>query len=394
MITVDTRELIRALDLASVAIDRHSKVPTMRKVRVVANGSMAIEASDFDCFTRAELPYIGDHACFTLPEPAAVRRAISVVGGASTAIKLAEDDKAIIASADLAMTLREAVQDDHHPGFEPVDYELFTATISADELRQVARIMSAISREEIRYYLNGIHVAKVGEWTWRFHATDGHRLMWIDVPLPDASGDVTGAIIPRAWLNKALGQFTRAKGALRLTFGHSMPRNEPGVELDVEPPTMPKEPRRLSLAGEVNGIGFTLSGKLIEGKYPDVERVIPASVKHSARIEREAIVRALNSVSAIASEKVRAVKLTFPAPGSLRISLHSAVAGDATVSIGAQHDLPEGFEIGFNARYLLDMIAALGGDEVVIGLESPAHPAKFSNPADTAIGAVLMPMRV
>lgn len=393
MITVDTRQLIRALDLASAAIPRRTNVPVLRRAKLVANGKLAIEGSDLDTFTRAELPYTGSETAFTLLDPLAVRRAIAVAGGESTQIEPQVDDMANVRTGDLSMTLREAGQEHEHPGFEAVDHELFSATISAAELRQIARIMSAISREEIRYYLNGLHIVKVGNWTWRFQATDGHRLMWIDVPMPDASGAVHGAIIPRAWLRKAKTHFSRSKEPLRLTFGHRMPRNEPGVELDVAPPTPPAEPRRLSLSGDFGGVGFTLAGKLIDGAYPDVERVIPKSHDHSARIATADLTRALHSVSAISGEKTRAVKLAFPQPGNVLVSLNSAVMGEAEITIPAEHDLPAGFEICFNARYLLDMIAALGGKEVVIGLTASGAPATFTNPADTAIGAVLMPMR-
>ena len=135
MITVDTRQFMRALELASAAIPRRTNVPVLRRAKLVANGKLAIEGSDLDTFTRAELPYTGSETAFTLPDPLAVRRAIAVAGGESTQIEPQVDDMANVRTGDLSMTLREAGRERDHPGFEAVDHELFSATISAAELR-------------------------------------------------------------------------------------------------------------------------------------------------------------------------------------------------------------------------------------------------------------------
>ncbi len=260
-------------------------------------------------------------------------------------------------------------------------------------LAQIARIVPAISTEETRYYLNGINVRKLADWTYRFAATDGHRLMMVDVPLPDAEGELPESfILPRRFVTIALSSFAKVEEGRAWRVGYSAPSNEAPKTLEPERRGLP----RVSLAGEASGLRLELGSKLIDGTYPDYQRIIPGELRHVVRCDAAALAKAVHSLQPLAREKTRAVKLTF-GERRLRLRLYSPDIGESTFEVPAEYQMPEDASIGLNARYLLDILSSLKGQEVEIacgGYAVGAEPLVITDPADTAFKAVLMPMRV
>lgn len=397
MITVDRKQFTRAIDLAGRVIERRNTIPALGALKIVANGALVLEGSDLDATTRVEMPYAAGakkpkgEAEFCLPDAHRLRAALGHAGGEQIELTPDAAEKQVaVASGAFAGELRTLPGDDH-PGFEPVDQEEFACDIGAAELGQIARLLPAISTEETRYYLNGIAVWKVGDWLYRFASTDGHRLMTIDVPLPGATGLLPDdkIIIPKRWLTKALATFPKAKDGARFSFGFRNPPNSADKDLAPVKRGIP----RVALAADLDGLRFTLATKLIDGTYPDVMRVFPSDPPHRATVACSDLIQAINTLTPFGSDKIRAIRLMF-AKGEITCALKSYDLGDSRFTIGAEHDLPKDFSIGFNGQYLLDCLASLRGDEVTLGLTSPGAPTLIEDPADTAFRAVLMPMRV
>jgi len=211
VITVDRKQFSRALALTTTVVERRSSIPILSTVKLVPNGALALQASDLDNFATVEIPYEGTASEICMASPHQVRRAVDAAGGKVVTLNTAKDSAVVEITAGKLNASIPTLPADDHPGAERILTEDFSADIGAPELRAIARVMPAMSVEETRYYLNGVCVRKIGEWLYRFAATDGHRLMIVDVPLPNAHGAIPDdTIIPKRWLDIVMNTFRSA----------------------------------------------------------------------------------------------------------------------------------------------------------------------------------------
>ena len=395
MITLERTDFIKALQLVSPIVKAASDIAALKSVRITANGEFAIEANDLDRSMRCKIAYSGQPAEFMLPTPAKLATAIRYAGDEQ--IRLHKDDDAeagvCIEAGQLQANLRPTIAPGDFPGVDLVGEEEWGADIGERELAQLARLLTAISVEETRYYLNGVMLSHVGDWTWRGHATDGHRLYIVDIPLPGATGHLPdGIIIPRQFLKGMLADFARTKNPVRLSYGMKpLPNDRTDVTLPVHP-----RGRIFQASGLLGNVHCAVSTKLIDGHYPDVMRVMPSEVATTATVDKAALLAAMRSVCAMSTEKTRAIRFDL-AEDALTLSLNSPEVGQSAYRIKASvHGLQPGplSTIGFNGRYLFDLCSALSGAEVTIGISGNGLPATFTDPADPTFKAVLMPVRI
>lgn len=387
MITVNRKQFARALDLAAATVVNRGNIPILANLKVTANGSLRLEGADLDNWTCAEMPYEGEAADFTLPQPRMVRTAINQAGSNAVTLNPNGDNAVGLNAGRLDSTLTSLPAADF-PHTPRITFEDFSATLGEGEFKQIRRIMAAISTEDTRYYLNGVCVRRIGDWTYQFCATDGHRLMIVDVPLPDAKGALPdNTIIPKQWLTVIMARLAKAKEGAKLTYGRVPVANKANPDLPLEPGGP-----RIALRADLDGITYSVTGKLIDGSYPDYSRIIPSGNQYSLRVRRAELVQAIHALAALTFSKYRSVKLTF-APGKLGVELATPDLGRSAFDLEASHDLPEDFAIGLNGNYLLAMLDALTGDEVVVGMDDKAAPVVVTDPADTAFKGVLMPVR-
>ncbi|KKN78038.1 hypothetical protein LCGC14_0353810, partial [marine sediment metagenome] len=245
-------------------------------------------------------------------------------------------------------------------------------TIKAAEFaRLIDRTHFAISTEETRYYLNGIFLHTIeadGDLKLRAVATDGHRLARAEMAAPAGSEGMPGIIIPR----KTVGELQKLLGD-----------GEDDAAIEVE----------LSDAKIRVTIGpVVLTSKLIDGTFPDYQRVIPQNNDKALTLDRQSFSAAVDRVSTISSERGRAVKLAV-SDSQLTLTVNSPDSGTATEELAVGYDSDD-IEIGFNARYLLDITGQLTGDEAVFMLADAGSPTLIKDGGDDATLYVLMPMRV
>lgn len=243
-------------------------------------------------------------------------------------------------------------------------------SLSVDDLRSlIDRTRFAISTEETRYYLNGIyfHAAHSGEVdVLRAVATDGHRLARVEMPLPDGASNMPGVIIPRKTVLELRKLIDEAAGRIEVNLSDSKIR----FMID----------------------HIELTSKLIDGSFPDYERVIPTNNNRVMEVHPKDLSAAVDRVATIATEKSRAIKLKMER-GQLMLSASSAEAGSASEELEVRYDA-EPMEIGFNSRYLLDITAQLEGEGCRFVLADAASPTVIQDAADRSALYVLMPMRV
>jgi DNA polymerase-3 subunit beta len=243
-------------------------------------------------------------------------------------------------------------------------------SLAAKDLRAlIERTRFAISTEETRYYLNGIylHAARDnGVELLRAVATDGHRLASVQVPLPAGATGMAGVIVPRKCVGEVYKLLDDVTDVIAVALSDTKIRFDIGAA--------------------------TLTSKLIDGTFPDYERVIPAGNDRMLDVDRRAFAEAVDRVSAIASDRSRAVKLSI-SEGTLVLTATSPDQGSASEELEVRYS-GESVEIGFNSRYLLDIAQQIEGDSARFMLADAASPTMISAVGDANALYVLMPMRV
>jgi DNA polymerase-3 subunit beta len=244
----------------------------------------------------------------------------------------------------------------------PVNFSLTAADMR--DLIDATRF--AISTEETRYYLNGIYIHKAESGELCAVATDGHRLAMTRQALPSGAAQMPSIILPRkavSELRKLLDDFD---GDVLIGLSETRAEFRFGV--------------------------VRLTSKLIDGTFPDYTRVIPVGNDRIMQVDVSAFSAAVDRVSTIASEKSRSVKMGLRS-GVLTLSASNTDASSATEELEVSYDGPE-MEIGFNARYLLDIAGQVNSDMVEFALADQGSPSLVRAPGDEASLFVLMPMRV
>ncbi len=242
-------------------------------------------------------------------------------------------------------------------------------SIRADELRAlIDRTRFAMSTEETRYYLNGIYLhagENEGIEVLRAVATDGHRLARFEMPLPEGAAEMPGIIVPR----KAIGELRKLIEDAADMITISLSQNKIRFEFD----------------------HIILTSKLIDGTFPDYQRVIPAGNDKIVELDPQSFTNAVDRVSTISDGKSRAVKIALHGK-TMTISASSPEAGSATEELEVKNDAD--LEIGFNAKYLLDITSQIEGEGCRMILADAASPTILQDTADPSALYVLMPLRV
>ncbi len=242
-------------------------------------------------------------------------------------------------------------------------------SIPASDLRAlIDRTKFAMSTEETRYYLNGIYVHEFdndGVKVLRAVSTDGHRLARFEMPLPEGASDMPSVIIPR----KAIGEVRKLIEDAADMIQISLSENKIRFAFD----------------------HIVLTSKLIDGTFPDYQRVIPQGNDKIVEVDPKSFTRAIDRVSTISDGKSRALKVTLNG-NLMTLSASSPEAGSATEELEINGD--SSMEIGFNAKYLLDITSQIEGDGCRLTLADSASPTIIQDNSDPSALYVLMPLRV
>ncbi|QYE36053.1 DNA polymerase III subunit beta [Polymorphobacter sp. PAMC 29334] len=367
--TVERATLLKCLAHVQSVVERRNTIPILSNVLIEAkDDGLRLMATDLDLQVVETIAAhvaspgattVSAHTLFDiarkLPEGAQVE--LTVVGDKMTVTAdryrsnlatLPRDDFPVIAETDLPTVF----------------------TLPAETLRTIIDgTRFAISTEETRYYLNGIflHVIDGAEPKLRAVATDGHRLARIEFDMPEGAKGMPDVIVPRKCVAEIRKLLDEVDGEVEVSLSASK--------------------IRFKLAGAV------LTSKLIDGTFPDYSRVIPTANDRLLRIDRKSLSQGVDRVAAIATtEKTRAVKIAL-GHDKVTLSVTSPENGTASEEIPADYSAPE-FEVGFNYRYLLDILDQVDSDLVEVHLADAAAPTLIRvNDASEAL-YVLMPMRV
>jgi DNA polymerase-3 subunit beta len=244
---------------------------------------------------------------------------------------------------------------------------------AADLLTLLGRSEFCMSEDETRYYLNGVFFQHM-DGVLRAVATDGHKLARIEVTAPEGAKDFqsgdnnNGVIIPKKTVKDVLLPILKDGGHDKVT-----------VQI--------AQTKVIFTAGRIS-----VTTKLIDGTFPDYERVVPKNNNNKMRVEREELKASVARLTAVASERGGAVKLSF-APDKLMLAVVNPDAGSATDELDGTYE-GEAMDIGFNSHYMTQIMDKIEGDQVEIHTADPGSPTLMRASDKPGEIYVLMPMRV
>ncbi|HUS98551.1 MAG TPA: DNA polymerase III subunit beta [Hyphomicrobiaceae bacterium] len=371
-LVIERGELLKALNHVTSVVERRTTIPILSNILLRAGGGiLRFNATDLEREVAEETTAdVMADGMITVPAHMLHDIVRKLPDGAQVEISRdVERERVSINSGQSKFALQTLPAEDF-PDLAAGEMT-HTFTIAAHELKRlIDKTRFAISTEETRYYLNGIYLhtatSEAGGEALRAVATDGHRLAQLELDLPPGASGMPGVIVPR----KTVHELHRLleDGAKEVTVAISATK----VRFEIGP--------------------ITLTSKLIDGQFPDYGRVIPKGNDKEMRVSNAEFMSAVDRVSTIASERGRAVKLNLTA-NQLTLSVNNPEGGSATEEIGVEYQA-DPLEIGFNARYLLDIAAQLESDHAIFKLADAGSPTMVRDSEDEGALYVLMPMRV
>ena len=347
-LVIHKEDLTRALAATTKVVESRVSIPILSSVQLAAAGDgLAITATDLDIIATA-----GVAAEVSKPGNICVSAKLlnDIARKATDDITMSLDgDKLLVKSGRSRFSLATLSAED----FPTLGDDKFDAEFEIDLAALFAPVSFAISTEETRYYLNGVFF-KGGKS--EAVATDGHRLGRNFGPELPA---FEGVIVPR----KTVSLLPNGK-----------------VQVSVSP-------QKIRIVSE----DVRITSKLIDGTFPDYERVIPKSNERVVTVDRDALMKASDRVSTVSSERGRAVKFSI-APGSIALAV---VAGEASANDEVEAEYSgEPMDIGFNAAYVRDVLNVLPAGPVKLALQDGGTPGLITSDGFEGLTLVCMPMRV
>ncbi len=370
-VTLERNALLKSLGHVHRVVERRNTYPILANVLLkAADGRIDLRATDLDIEVTESVPaMVATAGTTTVPAYTLYEIVRKLSDGAEVRLETDGAEQMQITSGRSRFNLA-CLSPDSFPDLKSGSFS-HDFTLPAATLRElIERTQFAISNEETRYYLNGIymHTLDVGGTTaLRAVATDGHRMARADADAPPGAAGMPGIIIPKKTVGEVQKLLDGGEGEVQVEI------SETKIRFTLE--------------------GIVLLSKLIEGTFPDYERVTPKSNDKQLTVDRASFATAVDRVSTIASDRGgKAVKLAVT-DGNLELSVTNPDHGTASEEIAVAFE-PESFEIGFNARYLLDIIAQIRTDNAVFLFNDSGSPTLVREEGESRALYVLMPMRV
>lgn len=364
--TTNREALLRPLQLVTGVVERRQTLPVLANLLVVArDGALSLTGTDLE----VELVAVDGGVTIeeegetTIPARKLADIWRSLPEGAEVSVQV-QGDRATVRSGRSRFALATLPAADF-PAVEsgPGDLEL---ELSQPELRQLLdQVSFSMAQQDVRYFLNGMLLEVTRDHT-RAVATDGHRLAMCTLDSGVESVDRVQAIVPR-------------KGVLEL--GRLLDDGDDGVVVH-----MGANHLRVTLGP------YTLTTKLVDGKFPDYEKVVPRRCERLMTGDRETLRQALNRASILSNEKYRGIRMILD-EDQLTIQANNPEQEEAEEVVAVGYT-GERMEIGFNVSYLQDVLGVLDTDQVSLCVADSNSSALIEGAGNERALYVVMPMRL
>ncbi len=370
-LTIERAALLKALSHVQSVVERRNTIPILSNVLLSATAEgLKLSATDLDIEISEIAPADVERAGATsAPAHNLYEFARKLPENVPVRLELSGDDPRLFISAARTRLHLPVLPADDFPLMPADGFDTNFDIHPADLGRLIDKTRFAISTEETRYYLNGIYLhgaTEGGEPKLRAVATDGHRLALADAEAPPGAKGMAGVIVPRKTINELRRLLDDAADAVSI-----------GVTA---------QKIRFALGAAV------LTSKLIDGSLPDSGRVIPKGNAKALRVENKSFAEAVDRVATVSAERSRSVRLSIEAD-KVTLTVNNPDAGLATEDIAAEY-ASDPLEIGFNAKYLLDVAAQIDGEHAILELNDSGSPTLVRDEAGADALYVLMPLRV
>ena len=370
-ISIERGTLLKALGQAQSVVERRNTIPILANVLIEAEGSqVSFRATDLDIEVVDRAAAMVDRAGATTVSAVMLHEIVrKLPDGALVALTgEAATGRLTVAAGRSTFSLATLPREDF-PVMASSEYACNFSAPAAALRRLFDKAKFAISTEETRYYLNGVYMhtatGDVGP-VLRCVATDGHRLARIDTPLPDGAASMPGVIVPRKTVNELRKLLDDDEAQIAVSVSETKVRfATPAI---------------------------TLTSKVIDGTFPDYTRVIPLGNSRRLEVDAAEFARAVDRVATVSSERSRAVKLSLD-EDRLVLSVNAPDSGAAEEELAVAYS-DEKLEIGFNAKYLLEIASQVDRENAVFLFNSSGDPTLMREGNDTSAIYVVMPMRV
>lgn len=369
-VKIDQSKLLSLLSRTQNIIEKRNTMPVLANVLLEArNGVLKIFATDLEVSVTDEM------SCEILEEGKA---AINSKGFFDIIKELPNKIISLEKQPNHWIKIKQNKSEFNIVGINPEEYPVFPTYSTENFIRLNARWLSdmiektiySVSFDPTRYHLNGVYLEKFVDSVhpvYRMVATDGHRLSLVDKMVENATNsDVGGVIIPRKGLNEIKKLIESSDEDFEMAIE--------GVQLIVR------------------NNSTVLMIRLIEGSYPNYSQLIPQNLTQKVKMKKETLQSILKRVSLLSNQKSKGVTFSL-APGKMEITSHNPELGDAKEEMEVEYQ-GNGLKIGFNAKYIIDILNTIETEDVCFELNDKVSPGVLRPSGDTNYTCVVMPMRI
>ena len=364
-LSIQRETLLKSLQQVVGVVERRQTLPVLANLLfVVGNGELALTGTDLEVEmvsrTSADDMVEGE---VTIPARKLFDICRALPDGCK--IKLEQQGEKVLVNAGRSRFTLATLPASEFPSTDGIEVIEKVSLPEASLKALMDQTSFAMAHQDVRYYLNGL-LLDLREDSLRCVATDGHRLALAETKLQTAVSARRQIIIPRKGVMELMGLLESGDGDVELEFARNHLRVRRGA--------------------------VTFTSKLIDGRFPDYEAVIPLGVDKEIRVNRDELKSALQRAAILSNEKYRGVKLEV-GPNRLRIIAHNPEQEEAVEEVEAQTGVAE-LSVGFNVNYLQDALAAIGGDEVLLCLRDAQSSCLLRKPESEDARHVIMPLRL
>lgn len=368
--TVDKKILSEALSLMLRVVERRTTIPIITNVLLKAapdGAGLMLRVTNLDIEMETTIKAeLADTGSTTVPAAMLHDIVARMKDGAPVIIEDVAKGRAIVRAGRSRFTLPTLPESDW-PELTRRDFAA-DFTLPGEQLAALlGRPAFAVGHEQTRPYLGGVFL-HVRKGHLRAVATDGHRMARLDTPLPAGADGMPGVIVPEKTVKEMAKLCETAKsGPVRLQVSSNVIRLEAGAT--------------------------SMISKLIDGTFPDYERVIPTGNNKTMVVAAREMADAVARMMAVVATRGHALRLSIDENG-VKLDLARVAEGiEAVEEVEADYDSAP-MQIGFQSGYLADILGSLSGKTVQVKLADPGSPTLFSDPADAAWLTLLMPCRM
>jgi len=371
-VKVEKQDLLQLISKTQNIVEKRNTMPVLANVLLEAkDNSLRVYATDLEVS-------LTDDISAEIEEPGSV--AISAKNLFEIVRELSEGTVQLIKNQNSWLTLKQRKSVFNIVGIPAEEFPIFPSYTTKEFVKihpevladMIEKTIYSISNDETRYNLNGVYFEQKQTeegMHYRMVATDGHRLSLVDRQSQSKTKEPKsseGVIIPRKGLQEIRKLLEQSKEQIEMAF----------------------EGSQFILKGQ----STLLLIRLIEGKYPNYQQLIPKNMKRTVLVPRETLTSSLRRVSLLSNQKSKSVTLTLN-PGLMQISSNNPEMGDAKEEIEVDYKGEE-LKIGFNAKYLLDILNSIHDESIRIELNDQLSPGLIAPKGDSNYTCVVMPMRI